>query len=43
MSKCSNWERVPALQHAYDPVLKRIQFLAEKGLTSLMVLFDFLS
>jgi hypothetical protein len=26
----------------YDPVLKRIQFLVEKGLTSMMVLFDFL-
>jgi hypothetical protein len=30
------------LQSAYLPVLKRIQFLAENGLSSMMVLFDFL-
>jgi hypothetical protein len=36
-------ERVLDLQSAYDPVVKRIQFLAETGLTSMMVLFDFLS
>jgi hypothetical protein len=36
-------ERVPNLESSYDPILKRIQFLAEKGLTSMMVLFDFLS
>jgi hypothetical protein len=37
------WEKIPNLQSAYDPVLKRIQFLVEKGLNSLMVLFNFLS
>jgi hypothetical protein len=35
----SHWERVPNLQSAYNPVLKRIQ----KGLMLMMVLFDFLS
>jgi hypothetical protein len=39
----SGWENVPNLQSAYRPVLKRIQFVAEKGLTSMIVLFDFLS
>jgi hypothetical protein len=31
------------LQSAYLPVLKRIRFLAENGLMSMMVLFNFLS
>jgi hypothetical protein len=39
----SGREKVPNLQLAYHPVLKRILFLAEKGLTSMMELFDFLS
>jgi hypothetical protein len=39
----SHWEKAPELQSFYDPVLKRIQFLVEQGLTSLMVLSDFLS
>jgi hypothetical protein len=43
MSKRSDWDRVPTLQRVYNPMIKRIEFLAEKGLTSLMVLFDFLS
>jgi hypothetical protein len=42
MSKRSHWERVPDLQSAYDPVVKRIQYLVEKVLASMMVLFDFL-
>jgi hypothetical protein len=42
MGSCSGWERVPNLQPTYHPVLK-IQFQAEKGLTSMMVPFDFLS
>jgi hypothetical protein len=39
----SGWERVPNLQPAYHVVLRRIQFLTENGLTSVMMLFDFLS
>jgi hypothetical protein len=39
----SSWEKVPDLQSAYLHVLKRIQILAENDLTSMMVLFDFLS
>jgi hypothetical protein len=39
----SSWEKVPDLQSAYLHILKRIQFLAENDLTSMMVLFDFLS
>jgi hypothetical protein len=39
----SHWEKAPELQSFYDSVLKRIQFLVEQGLTSLMVLSDFLS
>jgi hypothetical protein len=31
------------LQLAYFPMLRRIRFLAEKDLTLMMVLFDFLS
>jgi hypothetical protein len=34
-------EKVPNLQCAYDPVLKRIKFLEGKSLMSMMVLFDF--
>jgi hypothetical protein len=30
------------LQQAYSPMVKRIRFLAEKGLTPMMVLHDFL-
>jgi hypothetical protein len=43
MGHRSGWEKILDLQPAYLPVLKRIQFLAENGLTSMMVLFDFLS
>jgi hypothetical protein len=38
----SDWEKVPDLQRAYNPVLERNQFLAEKGLLSMIVLHDFL-
>jgi hypothetical protein len=38
-----DWEKVPDLQQTYNPMVKRIQFLAEDGLTSMMVLFNFLS
>jgi hypothetical protein len=37
------WEKVLDLQHEYDHVLRRIKFLVRKGLTSMMVLSDFLS
>jgi hypothetical protein len=33
----------PGLEPGFDPVLDRIQYLAENDLTSLMVLHDFLS
>jgi hypothetical protein len=33
----------PSLESGFDPVLDRIQYLAENSLTSLMVLHDFLS
>jgi hypothetical protein len=37
------WGKDPDLESRFDPVLDRIQYLAESGLTSLMVLHDFLS
>jgi hypothetical protein len=37
------WEKVPDLQCEYDPMLKRIKFLAGKVLMSMMVLCNFLS
>jgi hypothetical protein len=37
------WGKDPDLEPGFDPVLDRIQYLAENGLTSLMVLHDFLS
>jgi hypothetical protein len=43
MGSRNSWEKVSNLQSANHPMLKRIQFLAQMGLTSLMVLFDFLS
>jgi hypothetical protein len=43
MSTRSHLEKVLDLQRAYDPVLKRIPFMARNDLTSMMVLFDFLS
>jgi hypothetical protein len=39
----NGWEKVRDLQRDYSPVVKRIRFLAEKGLTSMMVLHDFSS
>jgi hypothetical protein len=39
----AEWGKDPGLESAFDPVLDRIQYLAESGLTSLMVLHDFLS
>jgi hypothetical protein len=37
------WGKDPGLESGFDPVLDQIQYLAESGLTSLMVLHDFLS
>jgi hypothetical protein len=39
----AEWWKDPGLESGFDPVLDRIQYLAESGLTSLMVLHDFLS
>jgi hypothetical protein len=39
----TEWGKDPDLEPGFDPVLDRIQYLAENGLTSLMVLHDFLS
>jgi hypothetical protein len=39
----AEWGKDPGLESGFDPVLDRIQHLAESGLTSLMVLHDFLS
>jgi hypothetical protein len=43
MARRSDWEKVLDLQRAYNPMLQWIQFLAKKGLTSMIVLHDFLS
>jgi hypothetical protein len=42
MGKHGDSEKVPNLQQAYNLVIKRIQLLASQGLTSMMVLLDFL-
>jgi hypothetical protein len=39
----AEWGKDPGLVSGFDPVLDWIQYLAESGLTSLMVLHDFLS
>jgi hypothetical protein len=39
----TKWGKDPGLEPNFDPVQDRIQYLAENGLTSLMVLHDFLS
>jgi hypothetical protein len=43
MAPRANWEQDPNLKLDYDPVLARIRFLADKRLTSMMVMYDFLS
>jgi hypothetical protein len=40
---CTEWVKDPGLESGFDLTLDRIQHLAENGLTSLMVLHDFLS
>jgi hypothetical protein len=39
----AEWVKDPGLESGFDPVLDRIWYLAENGLTLLMVLHDFLS
>jgi hypothetical protein len=39
----TEWGKDPGLESGFSPVLELIQYLAENGLTSLMVLHDFLS
>jgi hypothetical protein len=39
----TEWGKDPSLEPGFDPVLDRIQYLAENSLTSLLVLHDFLS
>jgi hypothetical protein len=39
----TEWVKDPCLEPGFDPVLDRIQYLAENGLASLMVLLDFRS
>jgi hypothetical protein len=39
----AEWGKDPGLESGFNSVLDRIQYLAESGLTSLMVLHDFLS
>jgi hypothetical protein len=39
----TEWGKDPSLELGFVPVLDRIQYLAKNGLTSLMVLHDFLS
>jgi hypothetical protein len=41
--ECTEWGKDPGLEPGFDPVLDQIQYLTENGLTSLMVLHDFLS
>jgi hypothetical protein len=41
--KRAEWGKDPGMEPGFDPVMDRIQYLAESGLTSLMVLHDFLS
>jgi hypothetical protein len=42
MAKHSDWEEAPKLHGDYEPVIERIKFLASHGLTTMMVLHDFL-
>jgi hypothetical protein len=39
----AEWVKDPGLESGFDHVLDQIQYRAENGLTSLMVLLDFLS
>jgi hypothetical protein len=39
----TEWGKDPGLESGFDPVLDQILYLADKGLTLLMVLHNFLS
>jgi hypothetical protein len=39
----TEWGKDPGLELGFDPMLEWVQYLADNGLTSLMVLHDFLS
>jgi hypothetical protein len=39
----TEWVKDPGLESGFDPVLNQIWYLAENGLTLLMVMHDFLS
>jgi hypothetical protein len=39
----NDWEEVPKLHRAYEPVIERIKHLTSHGLTVIMMLHDFLS
>jgi hypothetical protein len=43
MAKCNAWEEAPKLHMAYWPVIRRIKHLTSHGLSTMMVLHDFLS
>jgi hypothetical protein len=43
MAKHNDWEEVPKLHRAYEPVIKMIKHLTSHGFTTVMVLHDFLS
>jgi hypothetical protein len=43
MVSCIDWEQNPTLELVFNPVLGRIQILAEGGLISMMVLHDYVS
>jgi hypothetical protein len=38
-----DWEQDPGLEPVFNPVLGRIRILAESGLTSMLVLHDYVS
>jgi hypothetical protein len=39
----NDWEEVPKLHRAYEPMIERIKHLTSHSLTVIMVLHDFLS
>jgi hypothetical protein len=41
--KCDSWVEVTRLSVPFAPVVERIKLMPSRGLTSMMVLFDFLS
>jgi hypothetical protein len=43
MAKRINWEEALKLHRTYEPMIERIKHLMNHGLTTMMVLHDFLS